>query len=359
MLGGLAIVVGFGVGVLVSSPASPPPASPPSPAHTAAVVRAGAEPPRASASAVQPAARSGHAGDQADAGLGDAGSTVATTHPPADTVQRLVAAQRAALAKLDRQALAGSLSPTVFGFGIDASEVAEGRDAVAAQLVRDLGEPPAGGFTVQSKALAIAEHRNSAWIAEELAVAAAGRAPRRLAVTQLAVVLDGRWSVVALHWAQPVDDATAERRAILGTLPSPRPIADQHDGSDELDRVVRAAFASRAGFVEARSQRPDAFNVGSGGERGHGGDAIKRLFGKLKAQIRLRGGARVVAGSAWDPAQRTDPWIGWSAVNVDFVSKTRAATEVTQTMRVLAIWLKDESGWKIVQTQWSNGGPIH
>jgi hypothetical protein len=31
---------------------------------------------------------------------------------------------------------------------------------------------------------------------------------------------------------------------------------------------------------------------------------------------------------------------------------------VTQTFRVLAILIKDGRGWKIVQTQWSNGGPI-
>jgi hypothetical protein len=31
---------------------------------------------------------------------------------------------------------------------------------------------------------------------------------------------------------------------------------------------------------------------------------------------------------------------------------------VTQTFRVLAVLIKEDRGWKIVQTQWSNGGPI-
>jgi len=35
-----------------------------------------------------------------------------------------------------------------------------------------------------------------------------------------------------------------------------------------------------------------------------------------------------------------------------------AATDVTQTFRVLAIMLKEGADWKIVQTQWSNGGPV-
>jgi len=366
-LGGVAIGVGFGVGALVS-----PPSRSPGPVNARAVGH-----PRPDAAAVRATAVPPAAGP-ADARLEGGGAEPTSPPAPTDTgrlpgdepgvshamiargtVQQLVAAQRAALARADGVALAGLLIPTVFGFGVDAAEVAEGRDAVAAQLVHDLGEPPAGGFTVRSRALAIGGQHNTAWIAEELEIAAAGRAPRRLAITQLAALRDGQWSVVVLHWAAPVEDAIAERLAVQNSLPPPRPIADRRDGSDELDRAAHAAFASRAAFAEARSLRPDAFNVGSGGERARGGAVIKRLFGKLKAQIRIRGGARVVDGSAWDPAQRTDAWIGWAAVNVDFVTKIRAATEVTQTMRVLAIWLKDESGWKIVQTQWSNGGPIH
>jgi hypothetical protein len=277
---------------------------------------------------------------------------------PSDTVANLLAAQRDAIARVDGKALGALVSPAAFGFGIDADEVAEGRGAVVEQIVRDLGEPPPGGYTVESKALSIGDERDHAWIAEELEVGAAGRPPRRFAITELAAAIDGAWRIVALHWATPIADATAERMAILKTMPTPQPIPDRHDGSDELNRAVRAAFASRAAFAEARSERPDAFNFGSGGERAHGGVGIKRIFSKLKAQIRLHDGARVVAGGAWDPAQKAAPWIGWAAVNIDFTSRTRAATEVTQTFRVLAIMMKDGADWKIVQTQWSNGGPI-
>lgn len=35
-----------------------------------------------------------------------------------------------------------------------------------------------------------------------------------------------------------------------------------------------------------------------------------------------------------------------------------AATNLTQTFRVLAILLKEGADWRIVQTQWSHGGPI-
>jgi SnoaL-like domain len=386
VLGGLAVGVGAGVGVLVSS--SRPPGSEPSGHVGSAVAGTGSAkaPPGTGSAKAPPGTGSAKAPPgtgsnrvvplvtpqiearvPGDAGIdapavaskppGDAGGAGVTSKPAA-TVQGLVTAQRAAIATADARVLAGYLTTRVFGFGVDAGEVTEGRDAVAAQLARDLGDPPAGGFTVESKALSIGQERNHAWIAEELEVGAPGREPRHLAITELAASIDGAWVVVALHWATPVADATAQRLAILKTLPVPQPIADRHDGAGELDRAVRAAFASRAAFAEARSERPDAFNYGSGGERAHGGTGIKRIFTKLKAQIRIHDGARVVAGGTWDPAQQAAPWIGWAAVNVDFTARTRAATDVTQTFRVLAIMLKEGADWNIVQTQWSNGGPV-
>lgn len=365
VLGGVAIGVGAGIGVLVSSTKTSTPDDSP---RTAAATRrpeSGTAPSPGTPATVE-ARTPGDAGsDDASAAsaIRTSGGGAAAAEPsgaavPVGTVDDLLAAQRVAMVNADGNAFAELLSATAFGFGIDAAEVAEGRDAVAAQLVHDLGEPPRGGFTVESRARTLGEQRGHAWISEEIELAAAGRDRRRLAITELAAVIDGKWRIVALHWATPIDDATAERSAILGTLPMPQPIADRHDGSDELDRAVRAAFASRAAFADARSERIDAFNYGSGGERAQGGAAIKRIFGKLKAQIRLHDGARVCAGSAWDTVQRSEPWIGWAAVNVDFTSKTRAATEVTQTFRVLAILIKEGSEWKLLQTQWSNGGPI-
>jgi SnoaL-like protein len=376
VLGGLAIGVGAGIGVLVSStrPAATPAQTDPAIARPGSGSGAGSNKPHGATLVIAPpdvaaardagVPRPGDAGGANDARLAasdppaDAGAGAGAAIAPAATVASLLVAEHTAIARADARALAALMTPTAFGFGIDADEVAEGRAAVAAQILRDLGDPPAGGFTVTSRSPAIGEDRGHAWIAEELEVGGPGREPRRFAVTALAAAIGGTWTIVALSWATPVSDATAERLAILKTLPMPQPIPDRHDGSGELDKAVRAAFASRAAFAEARSERPDAFNYGSGGERAHGGVAIKRIFAKLKAQIRLHDGARVVAGSQWDPAQHTAPWIGWAAVNVDFTAKTRAATEVTQTFRVLAIMLDDGAGWKIVQTQWSNGGPI-
>jgi hypothetical protein len=277
---------------------------------------------------------------------------------PAESVDQMLAAQRAAIANADPSALARLVSTQAFAFGLDADEVAEGRDAIAAQLARDLGESPTGNFIVESRALTIGQERGHAWIAEDLDITAPGQERRRLVITELVAAIDGQWLIVALHWATPLDDTTAERLAVLKTLPTPHPIADRRDGTEELETAVRAAFASRATYTDALSERPDTFNLGSGGERARGGSTIKRIFGRLRAQIRMHDGARIVAGSFWDPAQATAPWIGWAAVNIDYTARSRAATDVTQTFRVLAILLRDGTDWKIVQTQWSNGGPI-
>jgi len=46
---------------------------------------------------------------------------------------------------------------------------------------------------------------------------------------------------------------------------------------------------------------------------------------------------------------------GWGAANVDFTDADPSdGTQVTQTFRVLAAWLKEPDGWRIVQTRWSN-----
>ena len=122
---------------------------------------------------------------------------------------------------------------------------------------------------------------------------------------------------------------------------------------------MRTAFASKPSFVEARSARADAFNFGSApGERIVGGAKIKAVFSRLRAGLQLSGGARVAAGGAWDPYQGDAPWIGFAAVNIDFTSKTRAATDLTVTFRVLAILLREGDTWRIVQTQFSHAGPI-
>ena len=353
-LAGFAIGFGAGIGVLVSSSQRT--------SGRAAVTQPGDA---GSNKATTPDEPPDPAGARVDAKQPDGGLAEDPTTPPrppavpATPVSTLVQAQRAALARGDVKALVALLAPAAFGFGADADEVAEGRDAIEAQVRKDLGELLRDGATVEVRAPAVGEERGHAWLAFELEVSAPGRAARKFVITELAAWASGAWTVVAWHWAVPVLDETAARMSALGTKPSPRPVSNLVTGPKDLEAAVRAAFGSRDGFAAARSGHERGFNFGSGPkERMVGGAMIKRVFGKMRARIQLHDGLRIVAGGAWDPAQQDAPTVAFAAANVDFTTRTRAATDLTQTFRVLAILLKEDGVWKIVQTQWSHGGPI-
>jgi hypothetical protein len=356
-LAGFAIGIGIGVGVIVSSTGSSSSSSETATSSTGSAGSASAKPASATTSgSAQPAVV------VTDGSAGSAGSA----EPPAPTmatpdvpVRTLLTAQRDLIAKVDAAGLAGLVASNGIAIGLDADDVAEGRAAVEEVIRKNLGEAPPDGFVVTSKFLAVGQEGTHAWTAEELEVSAAGET-RRIAITQLAAFVGGRWTVLAQHWAHPVPDATAERLAVLGSLPSPKAISSKAEGGGDLEKAVRAAFASRAAFAAARSERDDGFNFGSApGERVVGGAAIKKLFGRLKSTMKLRDGARVVAGGVWDPTQKDKPSVGFAAVNVDYTQKSRAATDLTQTFRVLAVLLREGDEWKIVQTQFSHGGPIN
>ncbi|MGN6110086.1 MAG: nuclear transport factor 2 family protein [Kofleriaceae bacterium] len=346
-LAGLALGVGAGVGVLVSAGTSSPRAatgggsggSPgargagPDPGGAASAALA--MPPDAAEVAVEP-----------------------PPPPPPPPIRTLLDAQRAALSAGDFAALAATLAPNAFSIGVSADAIAEGRDAIAAAMRRDLGELPPDQVIVESKLEEIGQRGNHAWIAQELEIDVLGRGARRYAVTQLAAALDGTWQVIAWHWAIPIPNDTAERLAALDGLAAPAPLAGVVDGPPELVAAVRAAFASRRAFAEARSDDPRGFNFGSApGERIVGGARVRKVFERLSAAIRARDGMRIVGGGAWDPAQRAAPEIAYVAANVDFTAKSRAATELTQTFRVLGVLVHEAGGWRIVQTQWSHAAP--
>ena len=202
---------------------------------------------------------------------------------------------------------------------------------------------------LDSRYLQIGEWRDHAWIAEELVLD-----KRRLSVTQLAAKVGGRWQVIAWHWAVPVPDAQAEKLAASHGMRVLASIADRHDGPDALDDAFRNALFSRQAFADAFSSRDEGFNFGSApGEHVVGGATIKKLFGRLDATLHLAGGIRTSGGNQWDKSQASGAWIGFGAANVEFTQPHHA----TQTFRVLAILVKEDSGtWQIVQTQFSNGG---
>lgn len=352
-LGGFAIGLGAGIGVLVSSGERPRADAGSSTSSGPGSNSGLASTP--SGPAADPTGSAGSSTPSSPQGSGSSTPTPVETPPvvPAPTVpiRELVLAQRDAIAKGDAKAYALTLSPTAFAFGIDGEDVIEGRVAIEEMLVKHIGDAPPGGFTVESKFLAVGGEQDHAWTAEDLELSGGINGTRRITITQLARFADGKWLVQAVHWGRPVPDATAVRLAILGTLPRAAAIPNRRDGSPDLEKATRAAFASRLAFADARSEREDGFNFGSGpGERVVGGTAIKRLFGRLRAELKLDGNAVRVAESS--------KTIGWAAVNVVWTQKSAAATDVSQTFRVLAVLIREGETWKIVQTHFSNAGPI-
>jgi hypothetical protein len=232
--------------------------------------------------------------------------------------------------------LAGLFDAGAFAFGADAHDVAEGRDAVIAQLREDIGD--ADQVTV--KYAHVGHDGDVGWIAEELKVGGA-----TFVVTAVAALRDNAWTITALHWAVAMPNATAYRLAREGELSIPDAIPDTHDDS-ELAAAMRTAFASKPSFVAARSARPEAFNFGSApGERLKGGEAIRKIFGRINATLRLHDAVKV--GLLGERG-------GWGVANVDFTDQDKDGTEITQTFRVLVSWVKEDAGWRIVLSHFSN-----
>jgi len=354
-IAGLAIGVGSGIAVMATARRSGGGGA----AATAAAVPASkaatatAKPGSGSGStktmivgATKPAVGSGSGSGSADPVVA-VGSAV-SPEMVMDSPQDLIVAELKAIGAGDAKALAALAIDDVFAFGIAADEVGEGRAEVEAILAHDLGTAPADGFAVDSRYLQIGEWREHVWIAEELMIGS-----RRFSITQLAAKVGKAWRVVAWHWAVPIPDAKAEKLASTHAMPMLKSIGDHHDGPDALDDAFRNALFSRQAFADSFSARDDGFNFGSApGEHVVNGTTIKRLFGHINADLRLTGGIRTSGGNQWDKSQASGAWIGFGAANIEFAQPHHA----TQTFRVLAILIREEAGWQIVQTQFSNGG---
>jgi ketosteroid isomerase-like protein/uncharacterized membrane protein YgcG len=268
----------------------------------------------------------------ADAGVLDA----APTDPP---VEQVTARLHLALQSMKADELALLFDAKAFAFGVEAHDVAEGRDAVVAMLRHDIGTTPNPDVT--ARFAQTGREGDAGWFAEEIKLGA-----KTFVATGIADLRDGAWSIAALHWSLAMPNAEAYKGARDGTLEAPDAIPDAHDDS-ELAKAMRTGFASKPSFVAARSTRSDAVNFGSApGERVQGGDNIKKIFSKIKATIRLHDA--VVVGMVGAKG-------GWGAANVDFTdADPRDGTQVTQTFRVLVVWVKESEGWRMVQSQWSN-----
>ncbi len=230
--------------------------------------------------------------------------------------------------------IASIVGAEAFAFGIDAAEVATTRDAVLAIAARDLHAD--AGSTVDVKLTAIGTDGSMMWLDEEVALSG-----RTLAISGVGHEDHGAWTLAALCIARPLADAAASHLVKTGQLRAPAPVPA---ATNALATTAKDAFASKTAFVAARSTRADAFNFGSAGERITDGNQIKRAFSHLPATLVATGG--IAAGLLGERA-------GWTAQDVEFTLAGQ-----TQAFRVLAAWIHEDAGWRMVMTQWSNGGPF-
>jgi SnoaL-like domain len=260
--------------------------------------------------------------------------------PPktATSPEELVVLERAAIARADEAALRALLAPNVFVHGPDTNDMAYDA-ATAAPLVRSLG-----GAIVESAWSKITLDKNVAWIVDDLEVGGV-----KLLASQLAFRDGGTWRIAAWHFAKLVPNKRAYELAKERNLLAPQPLEEHTDDDRQVHTAFTTAFASRDAFILAFSERADAIDLGSApGERIVGGRAVKRAFTSIAADFEIIG--PVAAG-------RIDDRVGWAAGNVGF-SMQIAGEPIQQIFRVLAVFVREQAGWKIVLAQWSNPGPI-
>lgn len=271
--------------------------------------------------------------------------TVAPTMParptPAVTATQFLETHVGHIVAGDVAELTKSLHGSVFGFGIDGTAVAEGRDAVAKLIAADFGEKP----KIEKVYAGVGDDGDRAWIALELKLNG-----RKVAVSELAVFEANTWTIRATCWGELIPDADATQRAILFTLPEVSPVPAGVDGPPELSKAVRDGFGEKSKLLAMRSAHPQAVNIGSGpGQRIVGGEKILARKGG-GYRISPRGSIRIVA---------TDKETAFAALVVNFTTKSKtSAMDITQPLRMLAILRLEPEGWRIVSAHWSNGGPI-
>nr|HEX4313003.1 hypothetical protein [Kofleriaceae bacterium] len=254
----------------------------------------------------------------------------------AATPQLLIAAVMHAGSAAD---LAPLLAADAIAIGTEAADVTTGRAAAAALVARELAHD--AGHALSVGTVTVATDGSVAWIAQDLSLAGLP-----LELTAVAHEELGHWTVAALALAQPLSNDAAAHLAKTKQLAALAPLPAAPASAAELAAAARDAFASPVAFADAVSVRSDALEIARHGERTAGGDVIRR--GAIRMTHAKFAVGQVAAGHLGARA-------GWTVVTVTETNGSRSP----EPMRVLAAWVHEDTGWRIVQAQWSNGGPFH
>ncbi len=215
-------------------------------------------------------------------------------------------------------------APTAFAIGRGAMEVGVGADHAAAFAAHDFdGKDRYEGVIRSLRGV----RGHVMWDTARMRFARGGY----VYVSQLVVEDNGAYQVRA--WSAASEVADKAKR-----VPVPAPIADVH-GDPELEAVARRVFGSRTAWIAAMSERDDAFSIGNTTDDEWTGPAGKVTFKKFRGAFKVRDGIHV---------EKVTDDVGFAAANIDLLG---------MSFRVLAVFVKEASGWTIIQSHWSLAAP--
>ena len=187
--------------------------------------------------------------------------------------------------------------------------------------------------------VALTPDGQAAWFSDLLAWDE-GKGPIPIRWTGVLVRRAGRWALSASHASVGVPNARAAQQAGEGQMPSPGTVPPKLDADGKpLVAMFDADLASTAQWIKDISTRDDAYVIGSDpSEVWLGPAAIEKGFDddtEHHATIARTG----------EPHARVAGQIGWVMANV----RVDVGNGKPLPLRLLAVYLREADGWKMVQ----------
>ncbi|MDQ3367661.1 MAG: nuclear transport factor 2 family protein [Myxococcota bacterium] len=203
--------------------------------------------------------------------------------------------------------------------------------------------------SVAKAVIATSKDGTVAWVASDVSVGCDPQAVSEctagigtpLHATGLLVKASKGWQWIAWHFAEVTD--AKEQAALVKRGVVPDPLQRSVTGAEDLATLFEQTLAEPKALVASVSDRKDVVLYGTSlAERVVGGAKVKAKLKRWNLSFKVRDGVRAGLASAT---------VGWVAANVDGSSQGKAAS--ASPYRVLAIYEKSPTAWKLVQLHFS------
>lgn len=261
-------------------------------------------------------------------------------------IERILAAQYAAIERGDLSAWAGAFSADVFLWGSDSDEVMSGREAMLAKMNQGAASRMAADVKRQYRStrlqIGIAPSGLGAWIADEIdytLTSATTTKQVRLRMTAVAAYAQDRWQIGAAHFSVPVEDALA----FASSWPIPIDLPTQNfPAPNEFANLIPTTLQDH--FPVPFSDRKDVLLIGTSPQEWiAGGSQVQEFTHQGKpGQIEVTRRGNLVTGTIPTADLAWAAWNGTLTVPHD-------RRRVTLPVRVLSVFLREHSRWQKVQ----------